>query len=90
MASLAHLTIWCGYALVKDGVALVFERHCDDKSRLFIALGEVLHKSPLFEQTSKPKLDTTGLKITDSKKLLSVGYPTLARIAICRRNGPES
>jgi hypothetical protein len=34
---------------VKDGVALVFERNCDDKSRLFIALSEVLHKSPLFE-----------------------------------------
>jgi hypothetical protein len=34
MASLAHLAIWCGYALVKDGVALNLERTCDDQSRL--------------------------------------------------------
>jgi hypothetical protein len=42
MASLTHRAILRGYALVKDGVALVFEGNCDDKSRLFIALGEVL------------------------------------------------
>jgi hypothetical protein len=52
---MAHLEIWCGYAFLKDGVALVFDGTATAKAALFFALSEVLLKSPLFEHTSKPK-----------------------------------
>jgi len=50
MASLAHLAVWCGYDLVKGGIAL----SATATTKAALALGEVLHKSPLFEHTSKP------------------------------------
>jgi hypothetical protein len=50
-----HLETWCGYASLKDGLALVSDGTATAKAALFIALSEVLPKSPLFEHTSKPK-----------------------------------
>jgi hypothetical protein len=52
---MAYLKIWCGYASLKDFVALVFDGTATTKGALLIALSEVLPKSPLFEHTSKPK-----------------------------------
>ncbi len=49
---LSHLVIWRGYALVKDYVALVFSSATAPTKAAF-ALGDVLLKSPLFEQTSR-------------------------------------
>jgi len=40
---------------VKDGVELLFDGTVTAKTALFIAMSEVLPKSPLFEPTSKPK-----------------------------------
>jgi len=50
-----HLASWCGYALVKNGVALVFDGTATTKINVFIASSEVLPKSPPSEHTSKPK-----------------------------------
>jgi hypothetical protein len=50
-----HLAIWCGYASLKDGGALVFDGTAAAKTALFIALSEVLPRSPVFEPTSKLK-----------------------------------
>jgi hypothetical protein len=44
---LGHLAIWCGYASLKDGVALVFDGTAATKPALFLAMNEVLVKSPL-------------------------------------------
>jgi hypothetical protein len=52
---MAHLEIWCGYASLKDGLALGFDGTATTETALFIALIEVLPKSPPFEHTSKPK-----------------------------------
>jgi hypothetical protein len=55
MASMAHLATWCGYASLRGGEALVFDGTATTKAAFFMALGEVLTKSPPFELTSKPK-----------------------------------
>jgi hypothetical protein len=51
---MTHLEIWCGYASLKAGAALVFDGTVAAKTAPFLALSEVLPKSPLFEHTSKP------------------------------------
>jgi hypothetical protein len=56
---------------------------------LFIALTEVLPKLPVFENT-KSEVNTQSLNINDRKRLLSVGYPTLAGIAISIRGHPRT
>jgi len=46
----SNLAILCGYALVKYGVSIGFLRAAaTTRAALFIALGEVLHRSPVFE-----------------------------------------
>jgi hypothetical protein len=50
-----HLAIWCGYAPLENGVALVFDGTATTKAAPWIALSEVLPKSLLFEHTPKPK-----------------------------------
>jgi hypothetical protein len=40
---------------VKDGVALLFDGTVMAKTALFVALSDLLPKSPLLEHTSKPK-----------------------------------
>jgi hypothetical protein len=52
MASLAQLAVWCGYALAKDGVALVFSSATATPKDAF-ALREIPRKAPLFERTSR-------------------------------------
>jgi len=52
---MAHPEIWCGYASLKDGVALAFGGTLTTRTALFIALSEVLPESRLFEHTSKLK-----------------------------------
>jgi len=39
---------------LKDGAALVFDGAAAAKTAPFVALSEVLPKSPLFERTSEP------------------------------------
>ena len=82
-----HLASWCGYALVKDGIALVFDATATTKAALFIALSEVLLKSPPRTHI-KSEVNPQGLNISDRKRLLSVGYLTLARN--CYRNPRSS
>src|SRR5580700_11089327 len=48
----------------------------------FIPLNEVLRKSPLLEHTPKPKRIQD---LSDKTRVLSVGYPTLTRMAISIR-----
>jgi hypothetical protein len=59
------------------------------KAALFIALTEVLPKPRVFEHT-KSEANTQGLSINDRKRRLSVGYATLARIAISIRGHPRT
>jgi len=55
IAAIRHTSrFWCGYASLKDGAALVFDVAAAAKTAPFVALSEVLPKSPLFERTSEP------------------------------------
>src|SRR5580658_6766858 len=50
MASLAHLAIWCGYALVKDGVAFVFNCNCGEKAPRSLPCASSAQVAPLRTQ----------------------------------------
>jgi len=62
---MAHPEIWCGYASLKDGVALVFGGTLTTRTALFIALSEVLPESRLFEHTSKTEVNPQDPNISD-------------------------
>ena|SRR6267143_4993615 len=62
--------------LLKDGVALAFDRTATTKTPVLIAPSEVLPKSLLFG-THQTEVDIQGRNISDRKRSLSVGYPTL-------------
>ena len=73
MASLAHLAICCGYACLKDDVALVFDGNATAKAALFIDLKEVLPKSLLLNAHQCDRSEPIRFNISDRRLLLSVG-----------------
>jgi hypothetical protein len=56
MASLAQLAVWCGYALVRDGVGLVFP-NATPTTNDALAPREILHKAPIIRARIKKELN---------------------------------
>jgi hypothetical protein len=74
---------------LKGGVAFVFDGTAMTKAALSLTERGSAQVTAL-KTHIKAEVNTQSLKTTDSKGLLSVGYPTMARITISIRGHPRA
>jgi hypothetical protein len=87
ITSLAHAAIWCGYALVENGITLPFSSATATTKAVFFPARFCTSRQ--FLNTPQTELNTEGPNISARKGWLSVGYPTLARITILIQGHPR-
>jgi len=87
---MTHLEILVRFILLKRWCSSGLRRDYDAKNRSFRCSERASAQVTAFGTRIRTELNTQGLNSSDRKRLLSVGYPTLARIAISIRGHPRT